>query len=190
MYNERPRGLKEIPAILQQVYLSTFHSILIHGLSISHDCALLLQIHDSVPDRSAVKALLRAVSEMLGAIVQHPDKETLRRLRPDHPLLWERVTRHSGGLSLLLAVGFDLCLDTDAEPEPGVATAAERGAVPEMHSSTSEAGALLHTCRQLGAGRLVMVMEEPDVGRPDEWVLWFDALQGAKAFLDQELQAL
>ena len=86
--------------------------------------------------------LLQTAIQMLGQIIQHPDKDELRRLRLDHPALWvsntfvylgilcvlqfltscrnflfsfqDNLTSHTGGVLLLLVLGFVLKTETNA----------------------------------------------------------------------------
>jgi hypothetical protein len=120
-----------------------------------------------------LKNIFKSVTDIMEGIVGHPDNVKLRKLKVGNPRLLEDVTGFTGGVDVLVALGFRLQLEeADIAAQLASTPHSDKGSIQEYDE------VVMKTLQSLKVTNLELFlhMEEPDpLG--DEWYPWFNGLK-------------
>lgn len=143
--------------------------------------AALQGLKDANSPMAALSAM-KCVSGILQRIVQHPDDAKLRRLRIANEKLRDEITGYSGGVELLVSVGFhaELVLRPDGGDEDEVVA-------EHADDDTVLASAHLPLLEQVSS-YCYLIMEEPDITSTEGMMMWSQWFDGLKADVSKILE--
>ncbi len=167
---EKSKLIRETHRIELETFVSSMNN---SALAPTYLIDALNKLNSPNMNKYKLKKIFKSVTDIMEGIVGHPDNVKLRKLKVGNPRLLEDVTGFTGGVDVLVALGFRLQLEeADVAAQLASTPHSDKGSIQEYDE------VVMKTLQSLKVTNLELFlhMEEPDpLG--DQWYPWFNGLK-------------